>query len=147
MASHISGHPSAAGRAQDRESSPARDRRSTTEPRHQQGGDGILIIRSTTVSGVVGSSQQQHLFVGGGGGERVAFAIFIVRRVEQVVRHVYVRVRVVGDVRRVSRCNVIACTHQTSNWVIGSLGQWVIWVITQCDPVPCMADNTERVAC
>jgi len=32
---HISGHPSAAGRPQDRESSPARDRRSTTEPRHQ----------------------------------------------------------------------------------------------------------------
>ena len=32
---HIIGHPSAAGRAQDRESSPARDRRSTTEPRHQ----------------------------------------------------------------------------------------------------------------
>ena len=32
----ISGHPSAAGRAQDRESSPARDRRSTTVPRHQQ---------------------------------------------------------------------------------------------------------------
>ena len=32
---HISGHPSAAGRAQDKESSPARDRRSTTEPRHQ----------------------------------------------------------------------------------------------------------------
>ena len=32
---HISGHPSAAGRAQDRESSPARDRRSTTVPRHQ----------------------------------------------------------------------------------------------------------------
>jgi len=32
---HISGHPSVAGRAQDRESSPARDRRSTTEPRHQ----------------------------------------------------------------------------------------------------------------
>ena len=30
-----SGHPLAAGRAQDRESSPARDRRSTTEPRHQ----------------------------------------------------------------------------------------------------------------
>ena len=35
MAYHISGHPSAAGRAQDRESSPARDRRSTTVPRHQ----------------------------------------------------------------------------------------------------------------
>ena len=32
---HISGHPSAAGRAQDRESSPARDRRSTTVTRHQ----------------------------------------------------------------------------------------------------------------
>jgi len=32
---HISGHPSAAGRAQDRESTPARDRRSTTVPRHQ----------------------------------------------------------------------------------------------------------------
>ena len=32
---HIRGHPSAAGRAQDREISPARDRRSTTEPRHQ----------------------------------------------------------------------------------------------------------------
>ena len=33
---HISGHQSAAGRAQDRESSPARDRRSTyTVPRHQ----------------------------------------------------------------------------------------------------------------
>jgi len=31
----ISGHPSAAGRAQNRESSPARDRRSTTVPRHQ----------------------------------------------------------------------------------------------------------------
>ena len=34
---HISGHPSAAGQAQDRESSPARDRRSTTVPRHQPG--------------------------------------------------------------------------------------------------------------
>jgi len=32
---HISGHPSATGRAQDRESSPAKDRRSTTEPRNQ----------------------------------------------------------------------------------------------------------------
>ena len=32
---HIRGHPSAAGRAQDRESSPARDRRSTTVPCHQ----------------------------------------------------------------------------------------------------------------
>jgi len=32
---HISGHPSAAGRAQDRESSPVRDRRSTTVLRNQ----------------------------------------------------------------------------------------------------------------
>ena len=32
---HISGHPSAAGRVQDRESSPVRDRRSTTVLRHQ----------------------------------------------------------------------------------------------------------------
>jgi len=32
---HISGHPSTAGRAQDRESSPVRDRRSTTVPHHQ----------------------------------------------------------------------------------------------------------------
>ena len=32
---HISGQPSAAGRAQDRESSPIRDRRSTTVLRHQ----------------------------------------------------------------------------------------------------------------
>ena len=32
---HISGHPSAAGRAQDRESSPVKDRRSTTVPHNQ----------------------------------------------------------------------------------------------------------------
>jgi len=32
---HISGHPSAAGRAQDSKSSPVRDRRSTTVPRNQ----------------------------------------------------------------------------------------------------------------
>jgi len=32
---HISGHPLATGRAQDRESSPAKDRRSTTVPRNQ----------------------------------------------------------------------------------------------------------------
>jgi len=35
MAYPLSGHPSATGRAQDRGSSPARDRRSTTVPRHQ----------------------------------------------------------------------------------------------------------------
>ena len=38
---HISGHPSAAGRAQDRESSPVGDRRSTTVPRHQRQPQGI----------------------------------------------------------------------------------------------------------
>jgi len=32
---HVSGHPSATGRAQDRESSLAKDRRPTTVPRHQ----------------------------------------------------------------------------------------------------------------
>jgi len=34
---HISGYPSAAGRAQDRESSPVKDQRSTTVPRNQPG--------------------------------------------------------------------------------------------------------------
>jgi len=33
---HISGHPSAAGRAQDRERSPANDQRSAAEPRDQR---------------------------------------------------------------------------------------------------------------
>ena len=32
---HISGHPSAVGRAQDGESSPVKDQRSTAEPRNQ----------------------------------------------------------------------------------------------------------------
>jgi len=32
---HIRGHPSAVGRAQDRESSPVKDQRSTTVPRNQ----------------------------------------------------------------------------------------------------------------
>ena len=59
---HISGHPSAAGRAQDRESSPARDRRSTncaTPPTspisstyctklYPQNGDRIVTIDSVT---------------------------------------------------------------------------------------------------
>jgi len=34
---HISGHPSAVGRAQDSESSPVKDQRSTAEPRNQPG--------------------------------------------------------------------------------------------------------------
>ena len=36
---HISGHLSAAGRAQDRESSPVKDQRSTTVPRNQLAGN------------------------------------------------------------------------------------------------------------
>ena len=39
---HISGHPSAAGREQDRESSSVRDRRSTTVPRHQPRKEGSV---------------------------------------------------------------------------------------------------------
>ena len=34
---HISGHPSAVGRAQDKESSAVKDQLSTTAPRNQQG--------------------------------------------------------------------------------------------------------------
>ena len=41
---HNSGHPSAAGQAQDRESSPARDRRSTTVPRRVVPGKGPLNV-------------------------------------------------------------------------------------------------------
>jgi len=41
-----SGHPSEAGRAQDRESSPAEDRRSTTVPRHQPSEAGIVFNQS-----------------------------------------------------------------------------------------------------
>ena len=41
---HISGHPSVAGRAQDRESSPVRDRRSTTVPRHQHDETNLLVF-------------------------------------------------------------------------------------------------------
>jgi len=39
---HISDHPSGAGRTQDRESSPVKDRRSTTVPRNQP-----TIVRSS----------------------------------------------------------------------------------------------------
>ena len=38
---HITGHPSATGRAQVRESSPAKDRRSTTEPHNQPDYSGV----------------------------------------------------------------------------------------------------------
>jgi len=49
---HISGHPSAAGRAQDRESSPVRDRRSTTVLRHQP----IVCHHSTMAVGAISST-------------------------------------------------------------------------------------------
>jgi len=39
---HISGHPSAVGRAQDSVSSPVTDRRSTAAPWNQRGGEGNL---------------------------------------------------------------------------------------------------------
>ena len=58
---HISCHPSAAGRAQDRESSPARDRRSTTAtpPPAHPGGPGrravkrVCVLWQATCSGLV----------------------------------------------------------------------------------------------
>ena len=55
---HISGHPSAAGRAQDRESSPVRDRRSTTVLRHQPHGMedwtiAVFVYLGQQLSGVV----------------------------------------------------------------------------------------------
>ena len=31
--------------------------------------------------------------------------------------------------------------YRTWNWVIGSPGQWVIWVISQRDTVPCLLDT------
>ena len=41
---HISGHPSAAGRAQDRVSSPVKDQRSTTVPRNQPKCDTVCAV-------------------------------------------------------------------------------------------------------
>jgi len=57
---HISGHPSAAGRAQDRESSPARDRRSTTVPRHQHGS---LVCDKSVSPGVKAKILSDHFDV------------------------------------------------------------------------------------
>ena len=45
---HISGHPSATGRAQDSESTPAKDRCSTAGPRNQPKSVATLDILSTT---------------------------------------------------------------------------------------------------
>ena len=59
----ISGHPSTTDRAQDRESSPAKDRRSTTEPRNQPCGATVsggqcsdVWISTITISGSSGST-------------------------------------------------------------------------------------------
>ena len=52
---HISGHPSAAGRAQDRESSRARDRRSTTVPRS------VAYCSQPVCMSVAGVSQKPHV--------------------------------------------------------------------------------------
>jgi len=57
---HISGHPSAAGRVQDRESSPAGDRRSTTVPLHQLQGS---VARYLRCGGVVNNQIQKGLLL------------------------------------------------------------------------------------
>ena len=49
---HISGHSSATRRAQDRASSPARDRRSTAEPRSQPNIDVTYDIVCLTDAGI-----------------------------------------------------------------------------------------------
>ena len=57
---HISGHPSAAGRAQDRESSPARERRSTTvPPRHQLNYSVVKHIVSNAARPFVGTDLER----------------------------------------------------------------------------------------
>ena len=50
---HISGHPSAEGRVQDSESSPARDRRSTTVPCHQPESSGGSVMDDIATGAVV----------------------------------------------------------------------------------------------
>jgi len=42
---HISGHPSATGRAQDSESTPAKDRRSTAGPRNQTAWSSMQMLK------------------------------------------------------------------------------------------------------
>ena len=76
---HISGHPSAAGRAQDRESSPTRDRRSATVPRDVYldiylfcvcvyDGLGTAELRSSGLASPVHSSVSRKSNSSGGGG-------------------------------------------------------------------------------
>jgi len=57
---HISGHPSATGRAQDSESSPAKDRRSTTVPHNLQISEGAEAVSTQKISSV---SLFDHIFV------------------------------------------------------------------------------------
>ena len=57
---HISGHPSAAGRAQDKESLPARDRRSTTVPRHQPINIQIILTDTFTALTLLVKWQEGH---------------------------------------------------------------------------------------
>ena len=57
---HVSGHPSAAGRAQDRESSPTRDRRSTTEPRHQLGYLYLFYYTALSALTLLAGRQEEH---------------------------------------------------------------------------------------
>jgi len=47
---HISGHPSAVGRAQNSESLPVRDQRSTAEPRNQLADDDLQLLYSDDIS-------------------------------------------------------------------------------------------------
>jgi len=56
----ISGHPSAAGRAQDRESSPVGDRRSTTVLRHQPFTFYLTLLRTPSCEFLARHSQQQQ---------------------------------------------------------------------------------------
>jgi len=56
---HISGHPSATGRAQDRESSPVRDRRSATVPRNQPVTCLSVCLSVTFVNSVIAN---KHIF-------------------------------------------------------------------------------------
>jgi len=56
---HIIGHPSAAGRAQDRETSPTRDRRSTTVPRHQLPKLVIINTKNCSLSIVLTATDQK----------------------------------------------------------------------------------------
>ena len=102
---HISGHPSAAGRAKDRESSPVTDRRSTTVPRNQHSWRWDLELAGGT-SAILGSPWRYLV-------DRLAVEVTSVggvRRHLTLRRHVRVRVvyhgrrgRLAGEVAALSR--------------------------------------------